>query len=435
MVLFHSKSSSVNFKFYSTVATAYALILLIMSILFTVDGANILVPVMMEKYSVDRTAASLPYTIGAYIGIFTAYFLGGTIKKLGIKKVLLPVIAIAGVLWFFVVRADSYVAYCVFTALMISCLNLINFVPGALISSWFRKHRGQVLGILVCGGPFTTAIVVPGVSSLVNTYGYLATYTAIGAIMIAFCVLCAFLLVDTPAKVGCEVDNGKIFAVGNVVEKTTSPIIPFRKFILSPLFWLNFFGWNLLNICNTGVMSNIMNIAKSLGFESLQVTHIQMIGGLIAIPVNIFWGYIDDKIGPQKASRIAAVVYFLFAGSMFLGASQSIAGYALMTCVCVGMCCTLGTPRHLQPSLLTWSFGGENFVEVQRYFVIGMAFSKGTSIFIMSSVYDKFGSYANGFIILMILSAISFICFMLMRRPYPGVAMQGFGKIAEKSPK
>ena len=175
-------------------------------------------------------------------------------------------------------------------------------------------------------------------------------------------------------------------------------------------------------------MSNMVPITSSLGFSDSRITLTQRLGGGLAIPLSILWGYVDDRFGTHRACRIIGFLYIGFASVMCLGSLGFLSGLGFVALISIGMGFTLGGRPNLQPSLVTWSFGGENYVQVWRFICIGTGFAKGTALWIMSYIYDRTGAYTGGFAIMVVFSIAATVCFFLIHRPYAGVAKQGYAK-------
>jgi MFS family permease len=166
----------------------------------TIAGIGLWVPVVIlptiqNHFEVDRSGASLPYTltmIGFGIG---SLIMGRIVDRYGIMK---PLAASAVLLTMGFVAAGlapTYGAYIAAQAILIGALGCgASFGPlVADVSLWFKRRRGLAVSIVASGNYLAGTIWPPVLTWGVATYGWRETYISVGlllgVLMLPLCIL------------------------------------------------------------------------------------------------------------------------------------------------------------------------------------------------------------------------------------------------------
>src|SRR6202042_3315745 len=148
-------------------------------------AVTVVLPPAQIDFGVDRSAASLPYTLIMCSLAFSTIALGRMTDRIGI---VLPLIIAAVTLGVGFVVAGYAPNLCVFTAahVLIGIGAGTGFGPMmADISHWFVKRRGVAV-VIVASGNYFAGTIWPLVMSLtIPVIGWRATYAGLGIIVAA----------------------------------------------------------------------------------------------------------------------------------------------------------------------------------------------------------------------------------------------------------
>ena len=184
----------------------YAWFRLFISLVLAVVGgiglwlAVVVLPTIQAEFGVDRAGASFPYT-ATFIGFAAGGFVMGRVAdRLGI---IVPV-SIAGIAlgvgFFAAAFSQNYWQFVIAQAVFIGFLgSAATFGPlVADTSQWFLKRRGIAIAIVASGNYIAGTIWPPFMQSAIETYGWRATYMAVGVLCVVVMVPLAQFLRRRP---------------------------------------------------------------------------------------------------------------------------------------------------------------------------------------------------------------------------------------------
>src|SRR5499425_2011967 len=88
-------------------------------------------------------------------------------------------------------------------------------IASGVVARWFNRHRGTALSVLGSASMTGMSLLVPGVTWLILTTGWRATYVIIaGGILVIVMPLCLWVLRDSPESVGLTADGGVAATAG-----------------------------------------------------------------------------------------------------------------------------------------------------------------------------------------------------------------------------
>jgi MFS family permease len=173
--------------------------------LMTIGGAGmyamaVALPAIQAEFGIDRSAASLPYTL-----TMVGFGLGGILMgKLADRfGAMLPVLIGAGCLGVGFIAAGNSGGLWQFSLAHGVLIGLLgcsaSFAPlVADTSLWFNKHRGIAVAICASGNYLAGAVWPPVLQHYFAAYGWRATYVGVGVFCLVTMVPLAFALRRRP---------------------------------------------------------------------------------------------------------------------------------------------------------------------------------------------------------------------------------------------
>ena len=225
------------------------------------DSMNIVVPAFQEKFGISYTAASMPFTVGAYVVIFAGFVYSTIIMKKGTR--LFGTIAFGLMALGVILTAISYqleettaivvMAIGVFISRVI--VQAVQLCIFSICANWFVKSRGKVLGIVTAGCAIDNASAQAVLSRLNSSFGFSNTYYLM-AVVLVLCAILAFVFFrTTPQEVGLLPDGAASDGTQQMEEeKEYKTKWTLKKLLSIRESWIIMFSFGVFNMAITCVM-------------------------------------------------------------------------------------------------------------------------------------------------------------------------------------
>lgn len=162
--------------------------------------AVVVLPTIQAEFGVDRAGASLPYT-ATFIGFAAGGFVMGRLAdRFGITVPVSIAAVSLGLGFLLAALSQNYWQFVAAQAVLIGFLgSAATFGPlVADTSQWFLRRRGIAIAIVASGNYIAGTIWPPFMQAAIESYGWRATYMAIGLICIVVMLPLAQLLKKRP---------------------------------------------------------------------------------------------------------------------------------------------------------------------------------------------------------------------------------------------
>ncbi len=357
---------------------------------------------------------------GSLANIVAGFVLGKLSVKYSAKKLSLICFAIYVVVMIGLGTSGDFLLFAV-------CLILANGISSGigyqlspvLISRWFPKKKGVVMGIVTMGIPLCSGVATMIYQAGYGAMGSLGGFLPFIVIAIVAAVMMAALLADNPADKGFAPDNGEA-AEGADEEKkfNKKSIWTTKKLLSTPQVWIHGITLGTQLLFASGLMVQLFPRLLEIGFDSGKATMMMLASGLFALPGSYICGVIDSQIGARKA---ACTTYVCGVAAMLLNLTGTTVG-VWASLVMIGM--VVGGAANWPASLCIEEFGdsfanGYGVIQpiIQVVGAIGPAF--------FAAFYGITGSYRIPYICGAVLMAVGFAVFV-------GLAKPGFVKAEEE---
>ena len=255
----------------------------------------ILIPEIQEHFGVDRSNASLPYTV-AMVGIMVGNVLmGRMVDKFGVVVPTLISAILLGLGFSLAAVSVSFGNFLFCQGVLIGIGTSGTFGPMiASVSLWFVKRRGIAMSLVASGSYIAGTIWPPLVRYLSDSVGWRDTHLIIGAICVTVMVpLALFLRGDPPSQ--------KILMTES---QNTSPLTS----LMSPNLLQTLLIVAGITCCVAMAMPQVhivahcvdLGIGAKLGAEMLSI----MFG--LGVVSRIIFGFLTDWIGAAWALFIGS---------------------------------------------------------------------------------------------------------------------------------
>ncbi len=273
---------------------------------------------------------------------------------------------------------------------------------------WFPDKRGLAAGLIAAGFGSGAALFIAPIAHIIHTQNYRAAFLYTGIVQGALIVIASQFL-QNPAK--------------------TAPVPPRRvtvrshredfnslEMLATPHFYMLFFMALMMGIGGLMVTAQVGPMARTLGFTAILTLSLTL-NPLANGGGRIFWGWISDAIGRERAMIVAFVLHAaVLLSVVLLGHSSPM--LFIITIALVFF--TWGEVYSLMPSTTADLFGAKNASSNYAfiYCAKGVASIMGGGL--AAKLFEKTGSWNYGFYACACLALISAAMAVVLRRmPLP----------------
>ena len=277
--------------------------------------------VLLEEFHWTRGESAGVQSMAMLTYTFIAPVVGGLIDRLGPRRVIVPgvILLVIGLVLCSTMKNlfQFYLFYGVLMAAGSTCIAIVAY--SAILAHWFERKRGLASGIAVSGMGLGTFLLVPLSQNLISSYGWRPTFVILAGLVMLIALPLNFLfLKHKPEELGLRTDGVKPAhdsassgqePTGSVISQTDWTL---KDAIHTRSFWaLAAFPFFALIGVYIVVVHNVRFMVDK-GIDPMTAAFVFAMAGMSTSLSRIFWGWISDHIGREKA-------YTAGMGCMFLG--------------------------------------------------------------------------------------------------------------------
>jgi MFS family permease len=201
---------------------------------------------------------------------------------------------------------EPWELYLTLGALVGGGVNCLAYTGQSLyLTNWFVRRRGLALSIAFSGVGVGSIIILPWLQSLIASAGWRAACWALGIMVLAVLAPLNLLLKRRPEDLGLQPDgaaSGSAAAIrtGNVVDRAWaavewtlgSALRTVRFWWIAAGYFCGLFAWYAVQVHQTKYLIEI-------GFGSTEAAWALGLVSLVAVPGQIAFGHLSDRIGRE----------------------------------------------------------------------------------------------------------------------------------------
>ena len=225
----------------------------------------------IEDLGLSRSLVSTLYTAGTLTASFVLPFVGRQFDRRGARFMTVLISLLLGL-------ACIYMSF-VRNALMLGIgffllrqlgQGSLTLVSKSVINLWWVRRRGIAMGISGVFGALLGGLFPYVINALIPLYGWRATYTILGAVLLLVMVPVGWLLVrDRPEDHGLLPDGAA--TPDDAEPRANAPIEAnwtLSQAVRSSAFWLVTIGLASTSMLNTGLIFHLFSIFEDSGLSS-----------------------------------------------------------------------------------------------------------------------------------------------------------------------
>ncbi|MDC7685049.1 MFS transporter [Asticcacaulis sp. BYS171W] len=353
-----------------------------------------LVPIS-ESFGWQRSQVTAVLGIISLVSIIAFPMVGRLMDKYGGRKVLL----IGNILFALSVAAISQVNNSLLHFyLLFALIGVAGAIPctamfSKVVSEWFDKSRGLMLGISAGLGNGVGATFMPIIAAiLLGAIGWQMSFAVIGFIIFALGFPATFFLLKDAPRPVLEPTPAKYHpnAPSEGLEGLT-----LNEALKTPVFWLIIASLGLGAGCLTAVFSHVIPVLTDRKIDMGLATTVMVVLALVTSVWQIVVGTLLDRI---KSPRVTAPFFVVAAFGLWLLEAAMNTPLLLASGALLGI--GLGTAFGALPYYISRYFGLKAYGLITGVIYAVVMLAQGLTPFLMDVWFDHYKAYAGSIIII-----------------------------------
>lgn len=397
---------------------------------FSYYGFSAFFTPLITEFGWSRAGLAGAVSLSRLEGGVLSPVVGYLIDHLGTRKLMAFGVALTGLGYILLARVDSlFWFYFVFVVLVQGGASFGMGNPTMVsVANWFRRRRGQAMGIVTMGLSFG-GTAVPLVAWLITTYGWRAAAVVAGAVVWGLCLPLTLLMRHRPEPYGYLPDGDPPPSATPQAQAAATPQTPLRPGPAEEVDWAPLDAlrtWAFWGIGLTFTMRHLVTGSVAVHLlpylierEMTAEVAATVVGAmaLVGAPGRVIFGWLGDHY--DKRYIIAFCFVFQSLGLFFFVFLSSTWGALLFL--------TLYAPTYsgvlpLIPAIQGEYFGRRNFGTIRGLMSpIAMVGTVGGPVF-AGYIFDSTGSYNLAFNLFAVANMLALVFVLTIRRPKPVAA-------------
>lgn len=311
------------------------------------------------------------------------------------RRIILPAIFVFALALASLSRLGGHIGqfFLTFFVLGLAANGTAQFAYTRTVLTWFSKHRGLALALLLTGSGVGSIVYPPLTEWMIQHHGWRAAWLMLGGIALLGLPLTALLVRNRPERPLVRTDNQ---AAGMSVAAA----------LRTAAFWILAFITIFSAFSENGLVTNLASVLTQHGVVASSAAVALSVRGGAGIIGRLCIGFAIDRVSPE---RIQTFVLALAALGTLILAFAGTAPMALLGAAVLGI--GLGSEADVGPYLLARYFGRRHFSVLYGLTWTAYAIGGATGPLWIGHLYDHAGFYQPRFIVY--LAAVSFAAVVL----------------------
>ncbi len=293
-----------------------------------------------------------------------------------------------------------------------------NPAVGVMISRWFERRRGIAISAAVSGGAIGQLVIIGLMAAFLATLGWRTAFTVLGVVSMAVLTPVVFLAVRSrPSAVGdrpADTVNEREPSV-----RRGAPLdagLPLGAILRSRHLALLVIVYAICGFQDFFVATHVVAFAQDQGVGTVLAGNLLAWMGLMGLAGVLLSGALSDAFGASRPTVLCFLLrIFVFAYILFFQDTVAVAVFALL----YGFTFLVTAP-------LSVVFAGAIFGQSRLGLVAGSIsmvhqISGGLGALAGAVIFDHWGSYDRGFVIMLAMSLAAVpVTLMVRERPLAG---------------
>ncbi|MBO8141329.1 MAG: MFS transporter [Firmicutes bacterium] len=254
-------------------------------------------------------------------------------------------------------------------------------VHGAVLTSWFRHHRGTVTAVAFSGQGLGAMAMAPVVQWLIQSLGWRGALMALSGLVAALIV----------PNVGLMRDPPRSQAAPEPGQPATGPWQALKHALGTGAFW---YGFSAFFFVALGMFSMVPHQAAFLvdsGFSPAVAATAVAAVGFLSFSGRLLFGWVSDRWGHVTSAAASSVLSALGAAAMLVMTFRPHGALVALYALCFGL--GFGSRAPVLASLAAEKFSGPNFGVIFGAMTLGHGMGGSVGPWIAGWLFDVTGTY------------------------------------------
>jgi MFS family permease len=375
--------------------------------------------ILPEALGVSRTAVSSALAVSTWIIALVIPFTGRLMDHYGVRKVVLPALLAFSAVYFLlgtITQLWQFFVLQILLAFIVTACNAVGYAK--IVSLWFDRNRGLVLGLCVAFGAGLGQTLMPKLSQMaIDWGGYQGGYWLIAGLILCIGFPAVLILVRAPQPSQLPTattysnpdaaDEG--IANENAGEDRHKIGMTFKEAARTKELYLIFIAIALASMALLGTIQQAVPMLADRGVSIGTATTIMSLVFIGVIVGEFSAGLIVDRLNSPKV----VIPYFVCAIVGLYVLHHINDGLTLMVSaplMGLGLGCEVG----LNAYLISRYFGLKSFGTIYGLTLGASNLGIGIGIVLMGYARDTWGSYGPMGTVFLCAMSISLLCMLLL---------------------
>lgn len=392
-----ANESCLHYAGWGVVAAAFAGVMVSFAPIVPYTFSLFLNP-LHASFGWKREAIGGTFALAAITVALVSPGIGLLLDRLPPRRIILPSILVFALALASLSRLGPNITrfYITFFVLGLVANGTAQFAYARTVLSWFHKHRGLALALVITGSGVGSILIPPLTEWTIEHHGWRSAYLMLGGIALLGLPLTALLVRNRPDSVVLD-DHSAASGTTVAAALRTGPF-----WILATIIMLSAFSEN-------GLVANLAAILIEHGVMAQTAALALSVRGGTGIIGRLCIGFLIDRFSPQ---RIQTIVLLLSAVGALVLAFAHTSPVVMIGAAVLGV--GLGSEADVVPYLLAHYFGRRHFSVLYGLTWTAYAIGGATGPIAMGHWYDRAGFYQPRFIVYLACVAFAAVVISLL---------------------
>lgn len=344
-----------------------------------------------EEFNWSRAQTSLAFSLSLGIMVLAMPLVGRLVDRFGARKVIVPsaLILALSLISFSFLSLGRWHFYIVYLIIGLVGAGTTPVPYNSVLSNWFEKKRGLVLGLSMIGVGVSTFIMPSLAYALIAAWGWREAYMFMGlAVIVVTVPVVGLLLKETPRMMGLLVDGEGAPHAGAERHGGPSPGMSRREAWRSGTFWLMSGAFFLISVSVNGCLIHLVPMLTDRGASAQNAAFATSLLGGATFVGRVGTGYLLDRF---FASYVAVCFFCGAALGILMLWSNGPRGLGFVAATLVGL--GNGAEGDIMAYQVSRYFGLRAFGEIYSYVLAAYTLGGVAGPLLMGIGFDSTGSY------------------------------------------
>lgn len=367
---------------------------------------------LLKEFHPTRFVMGLAMFVLSGVSALLSPFLGNLMDRSSMRRMMLIGGGLIAAGYASLSLATSFNHVLIIFGLFIAPANVLlgPMAVTVLLSRWFSRRRGLVIGIAIAGVA-TGSIVYPVIiQALLNHFEWRTAFQVFGMLLLAVTISAALMVVNHPHDRGLHADGASEDSA-SVKAARDAPPVSAMSVLTDPTFWLAVAVFAVVTSGMKGMITNLSPLALDNGVSAMAAAGLISVYGTAGLVAKGGFALLADRVNP-RVLMFASLAGFAAGMAMLTQASL---GYGAIVAA-VSMIGLFGGMMVPMQSLLMPRIFGEHVVGKAYGLMSGMTLlALMTTPALFGLIFDRTGSYSAIFVTFAGLALVVMLAVAAMR--------------------